>query len=1134
MLRFSRRFGRRSLVFGLGLFGLLGSQVAVAGDNTWTGAASMIWNTTASNWTTPLVWNNANGDGAIFGGNALGAISVPGPINVNSLDFPVTGYSLTGAGPLTFVDGTSTQTTGVINVAGGTTTIGVPINSSVTAVQKIGAGVLELSQPVNITASFPLTFSGNLSANLLIGPAPFGQSPVGGTVRVLNSSVLPSTISVGLGGGGILDIGANNVTIGQLTFTNQNSGIDYPNYGVIGTGTLRVTGEINVVGQGFDNFGNAISTPLNLGGGTQIVRSAAVTFFSGPANLMFFGPLSNGSLLKVPGYRDGGTIGGVDGIALLANNTYAGSTVINGGTLGSSLATGTNASTSLQVYGAAFSVQGVDGSYGAANTIQVFAGGSLALDNNASFGGGAGIPSFPAANNGNRISDTAAVTLRDGTFVYRGLSTAASSETFGSLNLAGGNNVVTVAPTGAGGTASLTATGNLTMDPRSTMQISASSTVLGTTGSLKFGGTVPAAVGGIIPRIASTSDFVFYDTTNGFSPLTTYSPTVTAGTNVALSAATSVPASVAINALKTTASLTTTIDPAAVLTVNTGMMLAASGTHTITGGTLAFGASPGTFFGTHTISSAITGTQGLLVASGTTTLTGDLAGLTGTLSNIGAGTLTLSGTAANFPGAIENRRSTLNINSNSTGGAITLGVAANDFNLLGTVPRLSISGAGAGAVINRPIVVDNGGNNAAGLSLLTFSFQPTIAPLSNSTGSQTIAGNITLNTSVSLQGGGGSGTGATIFSGNIAGPGTFILANGRANFTGDLSNAGGMLVAFGGFTGIANLQGTITGNYPIVMNAGSTNTSGISYSTQANLGSSTITVQNSSGVNAPSIFALQTGSINNSITLNGDVTGNAATGVTATWTGPMTGTGGIFKNGAGTLVLPNAKTYSGNTTVSAGTLQLSGAGSFANSPTVTVASTAASSAGVILDVSGISSGANFDSSTFAGGSFTLATGQTLKGFGTVSGKTVVKNGTGVGPGASESPNLIGTLTFDNSVFLGGSYEVDVASTGSQRGDQIVLSNGGMTIDPSASLVFPASNTYDNSTVIPLITVNGGGLLSGTFVGAVAPTGYNLVYTSTSLLLTPVPEPGTLLLAGMAAAGGFGVWRRKRAGKKVAG
>src|SRR5687767_12377252 len=116
-----------------------------AADVNWdNGSGNSLWDTSSLNWS-GAAWNNANGDGAIFGATGVGAISLPGPINVNSLNFTVDGYSLIGTGPINFVPGTSTQTSGVVNVAASSSaTINPTINSTV-GFQKIGAGTLTLN-----------------------------------------------------------------------------------------------------------------------------------------------------------------------------------------------------------------------------------------------------------------------------------------------------------------------------------------------------------------------------------------------------------------------------------------------------------------------------------------------------------------------------------------------------------------------------------------------------------------------------------------------------------------------------------------------------------------------------------------------------------------------------------------------------------------------------------------------------------------------------------------------------------------------------------------------------------------------------------------------------------------------------
>ena len=189
-------------------------------DVTWNNeTGNFLWDTVSLNWT-GMPWNNIAGNGAIFAATGAGAINVASAINVNSLTFNANGYTLGGAGSLTFVAGTSTAGTGAISVPLGiTATINTAINSSL-GLLKFGAGVLELGGP--------MTFSGN---GLFITPrnglptdifAAGGSSSgiPGGTIRIMNTSVLPATARLGVANG-LFDFGANNITIAALNFVNQ-------------------------------------------------------------------------------------------------------------------------------------------------------------------------------------------------------------------------------------------------------------------------------------------------------------------------------------------------------------------------------------------------------------------------------------------------------------------------------------------------------------------------------------------------------------------------------------------------------------------------------------------------------------------------------------------------------------------------------------------------------------------------------------------------------------------------------------------------------------------------------------------------------------------------------------------------
>src|SRR4029077_14431261 len=306
--------------------------------------------------------------------------------------------------------------------------------------------------------------------------------------------------------------------------------------------------------------------------------------------------------------------------------------------------------------------------------------------NNANLGG-TGNFNFPVppAQNNNRLTDNVQLQLRDGGFVYRGLANTPATETIGSLAVSGGHSVLNLATSGTG-TVALTLANDFTMTPRSSLGFNINT--LGGTTKLFVNGAVPAAdATGILPRFVTISDFVTYNGVTGLTPYTGYATHFsTPGTNVSVTAASTVASSVNINALKRgSSSFTTTIGSGVTLSITSGVILSTGGTGTYAGGTIAFGSAPGAFFGSNTVStSAITGSQGLLNAQGTLTLNGDLSGLTGTITQNGFGTSILG--TNTFGGLIEVREGAFNINTSQTlsgQGAITLGVPANDVDLVG-------------------------------------------------------------------------------------------------------------------------------------------------------------------------------------------------------------------------------------------------------------------------------------------------------------------------------------------------------------------------------------------------------------------------------------------------------------------
>jgi autotransporter-associated beta strand protein len=1094
---------------------LLASTASVqvrAADVSWdNGAANMQWDTSSLNWT-GAAWNNAAGDGAIFNATGAGAISVPGPINVNSMNFTVDGYSLNGPGPFNFVNGTSTQTSGVVNVAASSfATINPTINSTV-GFQKIGPGTLTLNGSAgSIAGSVGLDGRRTLEAEVFVGGS-FGNLN-GGFLKLGSANALPSTARVSIGTG-YLDIGNNNVTLGELMYTNQVDPANWnttlnANNGVIGSGTLRVLGDINVMGQSGGNSSNAIAANVDLGGGTQVVRISQQGQSSAAGALIFTGTVSNGSLLKTVGTSFNGVMAGGDGMSLFGNNTYTGSTIINAGQC---VIAGTNATTLVQSSGTAqggtaVTFFGANGSAQSATTLQAFASGAIILDNNASSGNASFIfgPAVAAAQNNDRIRDDAEVQLRDGSFTYRGKASTAATETFGNLNVMGGFDVLTLTAGATGGTATLTANGNLTLAPRAAMQISSGS--LSAAAKMFVNGTMPAADStGILPRIVGTSDFITYNGTTGMTPYTGYATDFsTAGTNVAITAAATVASSVNINALKRTGSFTLTIGSGQTLGITSGMILNTSGTGTITGGTVAFGPKPGVLFGTNNLISAVTGSDGIIFASGTGTLAGDASALTGTMD-------VLSGTANintnTFAGPIKVRNGFLNLNISQTlpgAGAITLGMPENASNLIATIPLVSVSAAGAGATFNRDIISDNGSTNAAG-KVLRYTFLPGVSPLNNSSGSQTFTGNVTLNTGVRIQGGGAAAgsTGATVFTGNVSGPGLFAVANGRVILTGNYSNTGGFLIGDGGFTSKVSFLGTGSGTGSMLISGGavSTNPDTVSY-VNGGLQSGPIMVWNSAAGLEPQIIPLNNSTINNEVRLGigpkpgqeGNAVVNVGAGINANWNGQLTGFSPLTKIGTGQLVLGNANNpHTGNVAVSAGILKVNG--------------------------------------NLASSNVTVASGATLGGTGALAGDVTVNNGGFIAPG-----NSIGALGTGNLTITGGlSSEIDMLATGAAASD--LLNVTGLVGLNNATLDLTVQNFTGEGRYL-LVNNDGSDPVSGTFAnitgagGLIVTVDYAFsgvdsagrVGNGNDVALTVAPEPATA--AVLALAGGVVAMGRRR-------
>jgi autotransporter-associated beta strand protein len=220
---------------------------------------------------------------------------------------------------------------------------------------------------------------------------------------------------------------------------------------------------------------------------------------------------------------------------------------------------------------------------------------------------------------------------------------------------------------------------------------------------------------------------------------------------------------------------------------------------------------------------------------------------------------------------------------------------------------------------------------------------------------------------------------------------------------------------------------------------------------------------------------------------------------TTTFSGVVSGTGGITKQGTGTLILSNANTYSGTTAVNAGTLLATNTtGSATSTGAVTV-----NGSGTILGGTGIITG-----------SVTL--GNTTPG-------AIVNPGPA---GANGTAASVGTLTVGALTLTGANtLHIDAFGTGAGEWDKLIANGVILGTTSTLQLSIAGSLTFTPGTEYVVISNTSGGI-SGAFSGIVEGGTYTFDgydFTASYMggdgndftLTTPVPEPATWLAAAVA-------------------
>ncbi|KTF30106.1 outer membrane protein, partial [Xanthomonas vesicatoria] len=549
---------------------------------------------------------------------------------------------------------------------------------------------------------------------------------------------------------------------------------------------------------------------------------------------------------------------------------------------------------------------------------------------------------------------------------------------------------------------------------------------------------------------------------------------------------------------------------------------------------------------------ALTAAAGTSLDSNQAVAVGNAVILDGALNLLGSNDLSLSGPVSGAGGLIKNGTSTLTLTGNNSyvGGTVlnagTLAVGSNT--ALGSGP-LSVTGdsvlsnavaAALGNAVNlgAALTVDNpadltlaGAIGGSGALIKTNTGTLTLDGGNTYTGGTTVNAGTLAGNSASLQG--AIVDNATVvfnqaadgvFSGSITGTGNVVkdgagalLLNGANGYSGGTTIAAGSLIGDS-----TSVQGDIVNNAALVFNQTTGGVyagvvSGTGSLEKAGSGTLQLTGANSyTGGTLVSAGSL----IGTTDSLQGDVVDNATLvfdqAADGTFTGVVSGTGTVVKQGAGALTLAAANTYSGGTTVAAGTLQ----------------GTTTSLQGNILD-NAVLVFDQADDGSFAGsvsGSGALiknGTGAvTLDGANTYLGGTTINAGTLIGNTGSLQGDIVNnsTLTFlqnSNGTYAGrllgvgrfvklGTGTLLLTANSSSFTGPTEVNAGTLSVgnpaNPGAAIGGPVSvgpgGTLTGSGSIGSLSTSGGTVAIGGGNGTIGVGGDATIGTGSTLQVTP--------------------------------
>ncbi len=1085
------------VVSGTGTVTKNGSGTLIfSSNNTYTG------NTTVNAGTLQI--GNGGTSGSIASTNGLTNNSVLAYNRSDNLTVP---YVISGSGrleklgPNTLIVTGANSYTGNTTISAGTLQIGNGTSGSIAST----AGVINnsaLAYNRNDALTVPYVISGNGTVTKL------GTGTT--TITGNNTYTGITTISAGtlqLGNGGTTGTIASTAAVvnnGNLIF--NRSGTQTAGYAIsgngtvskIGTSTLTLTGNSTYTGAttisaGTLQIGNG-GTSGSIAGTVSVTNNAALIYNRSDALSVPYSVSGSGSLSQ----------SGTGTTTLTANNSYSGQTIVNAGTL------------QFTTTGSLYNANAAN--WTAAN-INVKSGATLGLNVG-------GTNEFSTAN-----VTTLLTNLASSSSSTNGML-AGSNFAFSTTNASGGtftiNDVIANSGGATGGSRGVVKRGT------GTLVLTANNTYNGTTAINN--GTLQIGNGGTTGSIANTASVtnngsLVYNRSdvitagyaiNGNGTLTKHGggSLILTGNNGYTGATVISTGTLQIGNGSTTGSIASTasVTNNAALVYNRSDAITAgytiSGTGTLRkegAGTLILTGN-NTYNGTTTINAGSLqigngGTSGSI--GGTASVTNNASLLynrsdsitanyvingTGSLTQIGPGTLVLGGNNT-YSGASRIRNGTVEVGQDSLSGTAGAFGNATSAIVLGTSntgagnARLLINGAHA---VGRAISVGSESNGGIGYSAVIGG--------SNTTGTSTFSGNITL------------GTTATNYTATLQ-----AATGGTVEFTGGTWTTNNKQIQVGsadneGVVKISNVVST-TGGFAV--SAGTLEFSSGTLGAVGNIaftGNSTLRWASGNTQDVSTRIVMTNGITSNFNTNGNNVTlasafGNATTGI-------------LTKRGNGVLTLSANNTFSGGAVVNGGTLRAN------NTP-------------------------GGGSSATGSGAVTVDAGGTFDGNGAVSGPVTVNNLGTLSPGVGIESLSAGAVTFNT----GSTFKVAVDRDASlSSGADLQVVNGNLSLFGIVNLDFERLGTatpFAINTTFSVANYSGswnGGLFrvggvdianGGTFSDGV--NTWQLTYNGTSggsnfsseylpmssfVNIVAVPEPPVVAL--LAAAGlGFTVIRRRR-------